>query len=121
VEQLGGDTFRVSETSFTKYLSMTGWRFGWLVLPSDLARPVECLAQNMFTSAPYISQATFDFRDELRANITRYRRSPDHLLATVPGAGFDRLSPAEGAPDQRQRCVLHPDGAGDRRCRKSRR
>ena len=27
----------------------------------------------------------------------RYRRSRDLLLAALPGAGFDRLSPAEGA------------------------
>ena len=87
--------------SFSKYFSMTGWRVGWLVLPADLARPVECLAQNMFISAPYISQvaaeAAFDCHDELRANIARYRRSRDHLLAALPGAGFSRLSPAEGA------------------------
>ena len=87
--------------SFSKYFSMTGWRIGWLVLPPDLARPVECLAQNMFISAPYISQvaaeAAFDCQDELRANIARYRRSRDHLLATLPAAGFTRLSPAEGA------------------------
>jgi aspartate/methionine/tyrosine aminotransferase len=87
--------------SFSKYFSMTGWRVGWLVLPPDLARPVERLAQNMFISAPYISQvaaeAAFDCQDELRANIARYRRSRDHLLATLPAAGFTRLSPAEGA------------------------
>jgi aspartate/methionine/tyrosine aminotransferase len=87
--------------SFSKYFSMTGWRVGWLVLPPDLARPVECLAQNMFISAPYISQvaaeAAFDCQDELRANIARYRRSRDHLLAVLPDAGFNRLSPAEGA------------------------
>ncbi|MEA2738262.1 MAG: hypothetical protein QOH05_1569, partial [Acetobacteraceae bacterium] len=83
--------------SFSKYFSMTGWRIGWLVLPPDLARPVECLAQNMFISAPYISQvaaeAAFDCHEELRANIARYRRSRDHLLATLPAAGFSRLSP----------------------------
>jgi aspartate/methionine/tyrosine aminotransferase len=87
--------------SFSKYFSMTGWRIGWLVLPPDLARPVECLAQNMFISAPYISQvaaeAAFDCHEELQANIARYRRSRDHLLAVLPGAGFSRLSPAEGA------------------------
>ena len=87
--------------SFSKYFSMTGWRTGWLVLPDDLVRPVECLAQNLFISAPYISQvaaeAAFDCQDELQANIARYRRSRDHLLAALPGAGFNRLSPAEGA------------------------
>jgi aspartate/methionine/tyrosine aminotransferase len=80
---------------------MTGWRIGWLVLPPDLVRPVECLAQNMFISAPYISQvaaeAAFDCHVELQANIARYRQSRDHLLAALPAAGFSRLSPAEGA------------------------
>ncbi|MDR3530145.1 MAG: aminotransferase class I/II-fold pyridoxal phosphate-dependent enzyme [Rhodopila sp.] len=87
--------------SFSKYFSMTGWRIGWLVLPPDLVRPVECLAQNMFISAPYISQvaaeAAFDCHEELQANVARYRQSRDHLLAALPGAGFSRLSPAEGA------------------------
>jgi aspartate/methionine/tyrosine aminotransferase len=87
--------------SFSKYFSMTGWRIGWLVLPDDLLRPVECLAQNMFISAPYISQvaaeAAFDCHEELRGNIDRYRRSRAHLLTALPEAGFDRLSPAEGA------------------------
>jgi len=87
--------------SFSKYFSMTGWRVGWMVLPEDLVRPVECLAQNMFISAPYISQvvaeAAFGCQDELRANIAGYRRSRDHLLRALPEAGFDRLSPAEGA------------------------
>jgi aspartate/methionine/tyrosine aminotransferase len=87
--------------SFSKYFSMTGWRIGWLVLPADLTRPVECLAQNLFISAPYIAQvaaeAAFDCHAELQANVARYRRSRDHLLAALPSAGFTRLSPAEGA------------------------
>jgi aspartate/methionine/tyrosine aminotransferase len=87
--------------SFSKYFSMTGWRVGWMVLPEDLVRPVECLAQNMFISAPHLSQiaaeAAFDCHDELQANVARYRRSRDFLLDALPDAGFSRLSPAEGA------------------------
>ncbi len=87
--------------SFSKYFSMTGWRIGWMVLPEDLVRPVECLAQNFFISAPHVSQvaaeAAFDCHAELRANVARYRRSRDHLLDQLPKAGFTRLSPAEGA------------------------
>jgi aspartate/methionine/tyrosine aminotransferase len=87
--------------SFSKYFSMTGWRIGWLVLPEDLIRPVECLAQNLFISAPHISQITaeaaFNCHEELQANVARYRRSRDHLLTRLPAAGFTRLSPAEGA------------------------
>jgi aspartate/methionine/tyrosine aminotransferase len=58
--------------SFSKYFSMTGWRVGWLVLPEDLARPVECLAQNTAICPPHLSQL-------------------------VAEAGFTTLSPAEGA------------------------
>jgi aspartate/methionine/tyrosine aminotransferase len=87
--------------SFSKYFSMTGWRVGWLVLPDDLVRPVECLAQNLFICAPHVAQvaaeAAFDCRPELDANIARYRRNRDLLLAELPGAGLDRLSPADGA------------------------
>ena len=87
--------------SFSKYFAMTGWRVGWAVLPEDLVRPVECLAQNLFISAPHLSQiaaeAAFDGHDELQRNVARYRRSRDLLLAGLPGAGFDRLSAAEGA------------------------
>jgi aspartate/methionine/tyrosine aminotransferase len=87
--------------SFSKYFSMTGWRIGWMVLPEDLVRGVECLAQNLFISAPHISQvaaeAAFDCHDELAGNVERYRRSRALLLAGLPGAGFDRLSVAEGA------------------------
>jgi aspartate/methionine/tyrosine aminotransferase len=87
--------------SFSKYFSMTGWRIGWMVLSDDLARPVECLTQNLFICAPAIAQiaaeAAFDCHDELQTNIARYRRSRDHLLTALPAAGFTRLSPAEGA------------------------
>lgn len=87
--------------SFSKYFSMTGWRVGWMVLPEDLVRPVECVAQSMFISAPYISQvaaeAAFDCGEELEANVARYRRSRDGLLRALPQAGFADLSPAEGA------------------------
>ena len=87
--------------SFSKYWSMTGWRIGWLVLPKDLIRPVECLAQNMFISAPHIAQvaaeAAMDCRDELEGNKAAYARSRAALLAGLPRAGFDGIAAADGA------------------------
>jgi aspartate/methionine/tyrosine aminotransferase len=87
--------------SFSKYFSMTGWRIGWMVLPDDLLRPVERLAQNMFISAPHIAQiaaeAAFDCAPELDANVAAYRRSRALLLDALPRAGFAKLCPAEGA------------------------
>ena len=87
--------------SFSKYFSMTGWRIGWMVLPEDLVRPVERLAQNLFISPPHISQiaaeAAFGCHAELESRVAAYARSRAHLLATLPEAGFGALSPAEGA------------------------
>ncbi len=87
--------------SFSKYFSMTGWRLGWMVVPADLARAIECLAQNLFISPPTLSQhaaiAVFDCRDELDANVARYANNRELLLDRLPKAGFDRLAPADGA------------------------
>lgn len=87
--------------SFSKYYSMTGWRLGWLVLPEDLLRPVECLAQNFTISPPTLSQyaavAAFDCGEELDRNVVRYARNRSLLLEMLPSAGFDRLAPADGA------------------------
>jgi aspartate/methionine/tyrosine aminotransferase len=87
--------------SFSKYFAMTGWRLGWMVLPEDLLRPVECLAQNLFIAPPAISQyaalAAFDSLDELNARVRGYAASRDLLLRELPKAGFDRLAPSDGA------------------------
>jgi aspartate/methionine/tyrosine aminotransferase len=87
--------------SFSKYWSMTGWRIGWLLLPEDLVRPVECLAQNMFISAPHIAQvaaeAAMDCRDELEERKAAYGRSRAALLAGLPRAGLHRIAAADGA------------------------
>ena len=87
--------------SFSKYWSMTGWRVGWMVLPDDLLGAAERLKQNMFISAPHISQvaaeAAFECTGEIATNLERYRRSRDFLLQHLPGAGFPSLSPAQGA------------------------
>jgi aspartate/methionine/tyrosine aminotransferase len=87
--------------SFSKYFSMTGWRIGWMVLPEDLIRPVECLAQNFFICAPHVSQvgalAAFDGHDELQERRARFARSRALLLEALPRAGLTRFSPADGA------------------------
>ncbi|EGO96603.1 pyridoxal phosphate-dependent aminotransferase, partial [Acidiphilium sp. PM] len=87
--------------SFSKYFSMTGWRVGWMVLPEELVRPVECLAQNMFICAPHVAQraaeAAFDCHAELSARRDAYARSRALLLDALPRAGMTKLSPADGA------------------------
>ena len=119
--------------SFSKYFSMTGWRVGWMVLPADLLRPVECLAQNLFISRPAYRAGRggggVRLHAELEANVARYRRSRDHLLAALPAAGFPDIAAAEGAfylyadvgrPDQRQPGVLRAHAGRGRAWRRAR-
>ena len=42
--------------SFSKYYCMTGWRIGWMVVPEDLLHRTQMLQQNLFISAPALSQ-----------------------------------------------------------------
>ncbi len=87
--------------SFSKYYSMTGWRLGWMIIPPDLSRTVEVLAQNLFISPPSLPQvaalAAFEATGELDANVARYRRNRDLLLARLPQAGFERFASPDGA------------------------
>ncbi len=87
--------------SFSKYFSMTGWRLGWMVVPEDLMRSIECLAQNLFISPPTLSQRAclkvFDCREELDANVARYAENRTLLLEQLPKAGFDKMASADGA------------------------
>ena len=87
--------------SFSKYFSMTGWRLGWMIVPEDLLRPVECLAQNLFISPPTLSQhaavAAFDCHPELQRNVELYAANRELLLAELPKAGIADLAPADGA------------------------
>jgi aspartate/methionine/tyrosine aminotransferase len=98
---LAFDETAIVINSFSKYFSMTGWRLGWMVVPKDLARAVECLAQNLFISPPTLAQfaavAAFDAHEELQANVARYARNREILMAGLAAAGVDRLAPADGA------------------------
>jgi aspartate/methionine/tyrosine aminotransferase len=87
--------------SFSKYYSMTGWRLGWMLVPPDLARSVECLAQNFYISPPALSQLAalpvFGCRAELDGHVAHYRANRDVLLAMLKQVGLTRIAPADGA------------------------
>ena len=80
--------------SFSKYFGMTGWRVGWLVVPEALVPVMDKLAQNLYLSAPTISQhaaiaalqpATRRLLDE-RRDAFRHRR--DFLHRALGELGF---------------------------------
>jgi aspartate/methionine/tyrosine aminotransferase len=87
--------------SFSKYFSMTGWRVGWLVVPEELVRPIERLAQNLYISPPAISQVAalgaFDGIDELEEIKRGYAATRALLLNELPAAGLSKILPADGA------------------------
>ena len=87
--------------SFSKYFSMTGWRVGWMVLPEDLVRVTERLAQNMFICPPHIAQiaaeAAFACGDELEANRATYQAARGVLMAGLSAAGYSTFAPPDGA------------------------
>lgn len=97
--EFGDDVVVVN--SFSKYYCMTGWRIGWMVLPEPLVRPVERIAQNLFISAPALSQraavAAFDATEELERVKAGYAANRALLAERLPAIGLDRFLPMDGA------------------------
>ena len=95
------DPHAIVVNSFSKYFSMTGWRIGWLVLPEDLVRPVERLAQNLYISPPALSQeagvVALDCRAELDDYVAAYAEKRRFLLRELPGCGLSDFAPCDGA------------------------
>lgn len=91
--------------SFSKYYSMSGWRLGWMVLPSDILDPINVLQQNMFINAPTISQTAAlkcwegETIQELEGHITKYRSSREFILkelANIDEIDSKNVAPADG-------------------------
>jgi aspartate/methionine/tyrosine aminotransferase len=89
--------------SFSKYWAMTGWRLGWLLLPEDLAAPVDALAGNVALCPPALAQhaGVAAFSPEgyaaARANVAQYAQSRRLVLDRLPELGWSRVAPADGA------------------------
>ncbi|MEQ9444891.1 MAG: aminotransferase class I/II-fold pyridoxal phosphate-dependent enzyme [Rhodospirillaceae bacterium] len=93
--------YEIVVNSFSKYFCMTGWRIGWMIVPPDLMRSVECLAQNHYISPPTISQwaavHAFGGLEELEQNVARYRRNRDVLIDQLRQSGLQKIAPSDGA------------------------
>lgn len=87
--------------SFSKYYCMTGWRIGWMVLPDELVRAVERIAQSLYISPPELSQVAaieaFKATPELEAVKARYAWNRELLIKRLPELGLPLAAPMDGA------------------------
>ncbi len=89
--------------SFSKYFSMTGWRLGWMLVPSRLVRAVDVLTGNFSICPPALAQraalAAFDAASyaELDGHVRRYAHNRGLLLDGLRSMGITGLAPADGA------------------------
>ena len=89
--------------SFSKYFAMTGWRLGWLLVPAELRRAVDCLTGNFSICPPVLPQhaaiAAFtpEAIAEAEGHLHQYAANRETLLSGLHQLGLTRLAPADGA------------------------
>ncbi|HEV7820643.1 MAG TPA: pyridoxal phosphate-dependent aminotransferase [Burkholderiales bacterium] len=80
--------------SFSKYFNMTGWRLGWMVVPPAYVREFDKLSQNIYLSAPSVSQhaalAAFEPATLaiLEARRSEFKARRDFLVPALRELGF---------------------------------
>ncbi len=86
---------------FSKTHAMTGWRLGWMVVPQELVRPIQKVAQNVFISPPSIAQRAalyaFDVDKTLKEMRRTYQERRDYVLPRLRKLGFNVPIDPEGA------------------------
>lgn len=89
--------------SFSKYFAMTGWRLGWLLVPEELRRAVDCLTGNFTICPPVLPQhaavAAFSAESiaEVEGHLRHYALNRERLIGGLREIGLNRLAPADGA------------------------
>ncbi|NPA15030.1 MAG: pyridoxal phosphate-dependent aminotransferase [Deferribacteres bacterium] len=79
---------------FSKFFAATGWRLGWIVVPRDKVRLMQCVAQNLFICAPtplqYGALSFFEEAvvDKCRGYVREYKKRRDYLLSELKRLGF---------------------------------
>jgi aspartate/methionine/tyrosine aminotransferase len=105
---VGGSALRYADNlfvinSFSKFFGMTGWRLGWLVAPEPFIDPIDRLAQNIFLSAPTLSQhaalAAFSpaVMEILEQRRQAFQQRRDFLLPALRDLGFSIPVTPQGA------------------------
>jgi aspartate/methionine/tyrosine aminotransferase len=110
----------VTVNSFSKYFNMTGWRLGWLVVPTSMIGAFEKLAQNLFICASALAQhaALACFEPDTIAiyegRRLEFKRRRDFVVPALQSLGFSVPVVPDGAFYVYADCrgVPHP-AAGD--------
>ncbi len=95
------DVFIVN--SFSKYYGMTGWRIGWMVMPTSFIEDITKLAQNLFistsTPAQYAALRALDddVGVELKRRCAQFRKRRDYLVPALRDLGFKIPVTPQGA------------------------
>jgi aspartate/methionine/tyrosine aminotransferase len=82
--EFGENVFVIN--GFSKYYCMPGLRLGWLIVPKNQIRNAEIIAQNLFISAPTLSQyaALEAFNEEhLKQTKDEFKRRRDYLYSEL--------------------------------------
>ena len=93
----------VVANSFSKYFAMTGWRLGWLLVPAELRRAVDCLTGNFTICPPVLPQhaalAAFTPESvaESEGHLHHYGANREILVAGLRALGITRVAPPDGA------------------------
>jgi aspartate/methionine/tyrosine aminotransferase len=87
---------------FSKAFAMTGWRVGYLVLPPELVRPMQALAQNFLISVSAAAQrAAIAALDGAWPEVLKMRAVYDerrrHMVAALRDLGLGVAAEPEGA------------------------
>ncbi len=98
---LGDSVFVIN--SFSKFFGMTGWRLGWLVAPKWAVDALDRLAQNIFLSAPTLSQyaALAAFHPQtleiLESRRQAFEERRNYLVPALRDLGFGIPETPQGA------------------------
>ena len=87
---------------FSKLYSMTGWRLGYAIVPSELVRPMQKLQQNLYVSPPDFTQlaamaALTRTASDVERMLASYRERRRMVLESLHSMGLEVPVPPTGA------------------------
>jgi len=99
--QCGDPEHTIVVNGFSKRWAMTGWRVGWIILPESLLDAARRVMQNIFISAPTLSQyaaiSALGAEREVETMRQAYDERRRYLLKALPELGFEIVVEPQGA------------------------